>query len=252
MKSNRSTHGQDLSKLLACFGQNETASLFDFLEDTRFWIKDRKGRYLRVNRTFQLDYSLASIDEAIGLTDFDLTPPWIAEAFRADDAVVLTGKRIVDRIELVNGFDSALHWYRTHKIPLHDAAGQIGATAGMARLLPDLQAPAFPVPELAPALAALHDDSQTPWSNTALARLVGMSVSTFERQFRQHLQTSPMQFLRRLRLARAAAALSQTSNSIAEIALRFGFSDQSHLSRQFKQLYGMPPSQWRSHHQSTR
>jgi AraC-like DNA-binding protein len=251
MKSNRALPANDLTQLLLQLKQSETASLFDFLEDTRFWIKDAAGRYLRVNRTFQLDYSLASAEDAIGLTDFDLTPPWIAEAFRADDALVLKGNRIVNRIELVNGFDRALHWYRTYKIPLCDDAGQITATAGMARLLPDLQAPAFPVPELAPALAALQDESKSAWTNVALARLVGMSVSAFERQFRHHLQTSPMQFHRRLRLARAAAALIQTSNSIADIANRCGFSDQSHLTRQFKQTYGATPSDWRSQHLST-
>ena len=251
MKSKKSIPDQEPARLLLRLDQSETASLFDFLDDTRFWIKDAVGRYLRVNRTFQLDYSLPSLEAAIGLTDFDLTPPWIAEAFRTDDAAVLKGKRIVNRIELVNGFDGALHWYRTHKIPVRDDLGAISATAGMARLLPGLKATAFPVPELAPALAALQDETETKWTNSDLARLVGMSVSAFERQFRQHLQASPMQFYRRVRLARAAAALIQTSESITEIALNCGFSDQSHLTRQFKHLYGATPGDWRALHLST-
>ena len=250
MKSNRSLKVNELTQLLSRLDQSATASLFDFVEDTRFWIKDAMGRYLRVNQTFLLDYSLASSEDAIGLTDFDIAPPWIAESLHADDAMVLAGNRIVNRIELVNGFDQALHWYRTHKIPLHDETGAIAATAGTARLLPDLDAPNFPVPELAPALAALQDESKTLLTNVALARIVGKSVSAFERQFKQHLQTSPMQFYRTLRLARAAASLIQTSNSIAEIALSCGFSDQSHLTRQFKQMYGSTPSDWRALHWS--
>ncbi len=251
MKSHRSPRVNDLTQLLSRLGQSETASLFDFVEDTRFWIKDAIGRYLRVNQTFLLDYSIASSEDAIGLTDFDLTPPWIAEALREDDALVLNGNRIVNRIELVNGFDQALHWYRTHKIPLRDETGAIAATAGIARLLPQLNAPNFPVPELAPALAALQDESRTALTNVALARLVGKSVSAFERQFRQHLQTSPMQFHRKLRLARAAASLIQTSHSIAKIASNCGFSDQSHLTRQFKQMYGTTPRDWRALHLSS-
>ncbi len=251
MKSIRSNQKVESSKLLSRLDQGEISSLFDFLEDTLFWIKDDSGRYLRVNRTFQLDYSLASRDDVIGLTDFDLSPPWIAEAFQADDALVLGGRRIVDRIELISGFDRSLRWYRTDKIPLRDEQGKIAATAGMAQLLPALKGPEFPLPRLAPALEALQDESKFSLTNVELARLVGMSVSAFERQFRAHLQISPMQFHRRLRLARAAAALIQTSNSIAEIALNCGFSDQSHLSRQFKEMYGSTPSDWRGLHLST-
>jgi AraC-like DNA-binding protein len=90
------------------------------------------------------------------------------------------------------------------------------------------------------------------FTNSGLAKLVGLSVSAFERQFRLHLHTSPMQFHRKLRLARAAASLIQSPNSIAEIAQRFGFSDQAHLSRQFKEVYGSTPSFWRDKHSKSR
>ena len=248
MKHHQAQPIHEMKILLSRLRQHDATILFDFLEDTRFWIKDAAGRYLRINRTFQLQYNLTNTDEAIGLTDFDLSPPWIAEAFRSDDQVVLAGKRVVNRIELVNGFDQAFHWYQTYKVPLRDDKGIIAATAGTARLLPGLKASAFPVPKLAPALAALQDESVTSLTNVALARLAGMSVSAFERLFRHYLQTSPMQFHRRLRLARAASSLIQTTNTIAEIALSCGFSDQSHLTRQFKQMYQLTPSAWRARH----
>jgi transcriptional regulator GlxA family with amidase domain len=94
----------------------------------------------------------------------------------------------------------------------------------------------------------MQDETKTSVTNSGLAKLVGLSVSAFERQFQLHLHTSPMQFHRKLRLARAAASLIQSQNSIAEIAQRFGFSDQAHLSRQFKDVYGSTPSCWRDKH----
>lgn len=252
MTTNRDSVSRELRSALAQFDQSELGSLFDFFDDTLFWIKDDRGRYLRVNRAFQVVFSLPSTKAVLGLTDFDLSPPWIAEAFISDDKRVLQGQRIVNRIELINGFDRILRWYCTQKIPLRTKRGVIGATAGMAKLLPDLQAPAFPVPELAPALAALQDETYIDLTNADLARLVGLSVSAFERNFQKHFQSSPMQFHRKLRLARVAAALVQTKNTIAEIAIRFGFSDQSHLTRQFKSVYGSTPNEWRTFHTAKR
>jgi len=239
---------REIAERLSELELTDAILLFNCMPDTQFWIKDTGGRYLRVNQTFQLGYSLTSMDEAIGKTDYDLSPPWIAEAFRADDRFVLNGQRVSNRIELISGYDRALRWFQTDKIPLRNQKGELAATAGIARLLRDLKGPEFPVPQLAPALEALQDESVTFLSNHGLAKLVGLSVSAFERLFRMHLQTSPMQFHRKLRLARAAAALIQSPSSIAKIAQRFGFSDQAHLSRKFKEFYGVTPSCWRDKH----
>jgi len=252
MNAKRPQKKCNIAEQLSELDLTDALLLFDCLPDSQFWIKDTEGRYLRVSQTFQLDYSLASMDEAIGKTDFELSPPWIAEAFRADDKLVLKGQRVRNRIELVSGYDRALRWFQTDKIPLRNQKGELAATAGIARLPRDLKGPEFPVPQLAPALEALQDESVTFFTNHGLAKLVGLSVSAFERQFRTHLQTSPMQFHRKLRLARAAAALIQSPSSIAEIAQRLGFSDQAHLSRQFKVEYGSTPSGWRAKHLRSR
>ena len=115
----------------------------------------------------------------------------------------------------------------------------------MTRELPGLQAPGFPVPELTPALDALQRDPSDAWTNADLARLSGLSVSAFERKFRRHLQTSPMQFLKRLRLSRAAAALVQSDRLVSEVAVAEGFCDQAHFTREFKRAFGTTPKVWR-------
>jgi len=226
----------------------EIETLLDLLDDTQFWIKDADGRYLHVNRAFQLNYSLASADDAVGRTDFDLSPPWLADAFREDDERVLRGERIIHRIELVGGHEGVARWYRTSKIPVHDTRGRVAATAGITQPRPDVETPRFPVPELAPALSAMQRDAAAAWTNTALAELAGLSVSAFERSFRRHLHTTPMRFLKRMRLARAAAALNQTRRAVSEIAMACGFSDQAHLAREFKRMFRDTPTAWRARH----
>ena len=230
---------------LANLRHEEIASLFDFLENTQFWIKDGQGRYLQVNRAFHLNYSIADPADVVGLTDFDLSPPYLARQFQEDDTRVLLGRRIIGRIEMVGRFDQVTRWFRTTKIPVHNREGHIAGTAGVTRELPGLRAPEFPLPELAPALAALQHNSSASWSNTTLAQLSGLSVSAFERKFRRHLQTSPMQFLKQLRLSRAAAALVQSNRLVSQIALAEGFCDQAHFTREFKRAFGATPRIWR-------
>jgi AraC family transcriptional regulator len=52
-------------------------------------------------------------------------------------------------------------------------------------------------------------------------------------------------YLRQLRVGEARRALMATDKAIAEIALDCGFSDQSHLSRAFRQATGMSPARYR-------
>lgn len=68
----------------------------------------------------------------------------------------------------------------------------------------------------------------------------------FHRIFTAAIGESFSDYLRRLRLDRAAAFLEHNpSMSVTEIALASGFSSLSVLSRDFVARFGLPPSQWR-------
>jgi AraC-like DNA-binding protein len=49
----------------------------------------------------------------------------------------------------------------------------------------------------------------------------------------------------RRRLEKACHLMITTSESLSQIALSVGFSDQSHLTKRFKQTLGQSPSNWR-------
>ena len=53
------------------------------------------------------------------------------------------------------------------------------------------------------------------------------------------------EYLRRLRIDRAAEQLATGSQPLAEIALAAGFADQSHFSNVFRRRVGMSPSAYR-------
>lgn len=74
-----------------------------------------------------------------------------------------------------------------------------------------------------------------------LAATVGLSVSHFSRQFKETTGLSPHQYLIHLRVQQAERLLREGKLTIAEVARRVGFADQSHLSRHFQRIFGQTP-----------
>ncbi len=79
----------------------------------------------------------------------------------------------------------------------------------------------------------------------SLANIAGVSASYFSHLFRNSLAVAPHQYLLKRRLEHARDLLENSRRSIAEIASATGFSDQSHLTRQFKRRFGITPQQCR-------
>ncbi|WP_429267326.1 AraC family transcriptional regulator [Paraburkholderia sp. EB58] len=76
-----------------------------------------------------------------------------------------------------------------------------------------------------------------------LERLAGLDRWALARQFRAAFGTSPSRFRthRQLDLLRRSV---KSGVSLMDAALEAGFSDQSHMSRQFKRAYGLTPARW--------
>ena len=78
-----------------------------------------------------------------------------------------------------------------------------------------------------------------------IAQSAGISVSTCLRLFSTVLDTTPVQYLIRHRLQKAADELHRAGGkTIAEIAYACGFSDASYFNRCFRKAYAMTPSQY--------
>lgn len=75
-----------------------------------------------------------------------------------------------------------------------------------------------------------------------LARAAGVSRFHFARQFRRRTGESPMEFLLRLRIDRAKTLLEPGDARVVDVAAALGFADQSHFTRTFRRVVGVPPS----------
>lgn len=78
-----------------------------------------------------------------------------------------------------------------------------------------------------------------------IAARLSVSTRQFERLFQAATGMSPARFYRHLRLRYGLWRLKSTKRSVTAIALESGFSDCAHFSRQFREFYGVNPSEVR-------
>jgi AraC-like DNA-binding protein len=98
---------------------------------------------------------------------------------------------------------------------------------------------------LAPVRRHLHANLAELIPTAALAEMIGLTESHLIRAFHLEFGLPPHAYHLRLRLARAVELLSY-GLSVATVASECGFADQSHLSRKFKEVYGLTPGAWRA------
>ena len=78
-----------------------------------------------------------------------------------------------------------------------------------------------------------------------LSAIARRSAAHFARSFKHSFGKSPHAYVMRRRLEKACHLMMTSSESLSQIALSVGFSDQSHLCKRFKQALGESPSNWR-------
>lgn len=78
-----------------------------------------------------------------------------------------------------------------------------------------------------------------------VSKASGLSMGYLSRQFKSVLGTSPSEYARNFRMAKAAELLREEGKSVADVSSELGFSDLSLFSRQFKQVTGVSPTGFR-------
>jgi transcriptional regulator GlxA family with amidase domain len=102
-----------------------------------------------------------------------------------------------------------------------------------------------------PVMQTLLSNFASPLDTARLAKLVSLSVSQFNRQFRKRFHTSPRDYLTQIRVTAACHLLATSELTMSQIALKTGFYDQSfydqsHFTNQFVRRRGLPPAKYRA------
>lgn len=98
---------------------------------------------------------------------------------------------------------------------------------------------------IAAAVAHVLDDPAAPHSVESLAEEAHMSRSSFASTFADAIGRPPMDWVRTVRLERAAELLRTTDLDTETIAHRVGFASRSHFSKTFTAAHGTSPTEHR-------
>jgi AraC-like DNA-binding protein len=74
---------------------------------------------------------------------------------------------------------------------------------------------------------------------------LGVSVSWFYTLFRRHTGLSPTEFMQRARIAEACKRLSQSDDTVTDIALSLGYPSSQYFATVFRKFTGHSPTEWR-------
>jgi len=99
--------------------------------------------------------------------------------------------------------------------------------------------------EIARAIEYLSSHLNEPVKIEELAAQAGMSRAVFHRKFKQTTAMSPIQFVKSMRLNKAAMKIAG-GTTVNVAAMEVGYVSSSQFSREFKRMYGQSPKDWRS------
>ncbi|CAG9239040.1 Transcriptional regulator containing an amidase domain and an AraC-type DNA-binding HTH domain [Paraburkholderia tropica] len=100
-------------------------------------------------------------------------------------------------------------------------------------------------PKVRRAILIMEQHIANPLPLTELARRVDTSVRQLERLFVAETGKSPNVYGRQMRVRMAAWMLHGSDRTVADIAMSCGFSDASHLGREFRKEYDASPGAYR-------
>jgi AraC-like DNA-binding protein len=231
------------------FGRIDPSQLLqplDHLPDVLYFVKDAESRLMAVSPGSITRLGFKTDRDMIGLTDREFVAPELADKYLADDQWVLRhGRPLRNIVEMWFNEQGVRDWIITDKYPLRDACGNV---VGLLGTIQSLQGRLGMFAHLGPVGKAadyIRDHLGEPIRVSEIARHVGFSERQLERLFRRAFGMTLQQFVIQSRIHAAAYELTHSGRTIADIAMRFGFSDQSAFTNQFRDVTGMTPRVYR-------
>jgi len=112
----------------------------------------------------------------------------------------------------------------------------------LGRSLRALAAPDSHFGRISRVLNRLHTDYARNYDIATLARDCGMSVAAFHTRFKAITSSSPLQYLKNIRLNKALMLMLNEGANASGAAVQVGYESASQFSREFKRLFGDSPA----------
>jgi AraC-like DNA-binding protein len=143
----------------------------------------------------------------------------LLEALRATDSARILGPQLVREI--------------TYRVLLGSLGGNLRALAS----------PHSHFGQIGRVLSRIHTEFAQAMDMETLARDAGMSLSTFHAHFKAATSSSPLQYLKAIRLHKARMLMVHDGVNAGTAAHQVGYESVSQFSREFKRLFGASPTE---------
>ncbi len=219
--------------------------LFEHAPGVYFFAKDRKSRFVRLNRANLAVYGVTEEETLLGRSDRDFHPASLAEGYIAEDQRVMQHGPVLNQTWLVPFLNGPMQWFVSSKVPLLGSRGTCVGICGVMHPIATPKEQMVRFKRLAPAVRYLEDHFREHVVLKELGDRCGLSSTHIHRLFQRILRMSPAEYLLALRLQEARRMLATTDERVSVIALGTGFFDQSHFTKRFRKTIGMTPTQFR-------
>jgi AraC-like DNA-binding protein len=219
---------------------------FDAVPGLFYFVKDAESRTLLNTREYAQLLGQRSDEEIVGKRPREYLAQALADHYEADDQRVLrTGQPLRNIVEIGFNEQGVPDWIITDKYPLRDAGGRVVGIMGIMQSLEGRLGRLPHLGEVGKAAAFIRGNLGERLLLRDVAAHVGMSERHLQRLFHKLIGMTVQRFIIHSRVHAAAYELTRSERPASEIALMFGFSDQSAFTNTFRKLTGMPPGEYR-------
>ncbi len=96
--------------------------------------------------------------------------------------------------------------------------------------------------QISKVLQKIHESCSSNFDIEILAKELGMSSSTFHSSFKAVTNTSPLQYIKNVRLHQARTLMLEDGFNVNLAAMQVGYESASQFSREYKRLFGVTPA----------
>ena len=214
-----------------------------------YFVKDDQSRTMINTREYVQVPGQRRDDETVGKQPHEYLAGALGEHYEADDRkVYTTGRPLRNILEIGFNEHGVPDWIITDKYPLRNAKGRVVGIMGTMQSLDDRVQRLPHLGEVGKAAAFIRANLGERLWLADVAEHVGVSERHLQRLFHKLIGMTIQQFIVHSRVHAAAYELMRSERPLAELALAFGFGDQSAFSNTFRRLTGLSPREYRKRH----
>jgi AraC-like DNA-binding protein len=219
--------------------------MFEYCSHTNLVIKDLDSRFVIATQNWIEMVGAKDRKDIIGKCDYDYFTEYLSDLYISEDKTVFAGQPYKNRQWLVPQRKSYVAWCLASKWPIYSAkANVIGLFCTLSHFSKadsEYQEHAG-MPHVVEYIESHYTEEIT---IITLAEIACLSVSQFNRNFKNIFHVTPSDYINHTRLNSASHDLISTSKSITQIAIENGFYDSSYFAKQFKKQFHCSPGEYR-------